>query len=399
MQSKFADKALKGYTIIDFTTNVSGPSTTAILSDLGANVIKIEKTTNGDDSRSMEPSFNDKSAYFVAINRGKSSLAINIKNDDGRKIIEDLIRNADIMVENYRKSTIESLKLDYPNVKKINNKIIYASIRSYGNRGPLINNPGYDAIIQAETGIMSVNGNRNGKPSRVGVSVLDAGSAMWLSIGILNAIINRERTGEGSQVSTSLYETGLYWMNYYIQAYQITGKIPKRSGSEHISFAPYGAFAAKDGYMMIGISNDNLFSRMCEALSIPELAENSLFKANKDRVKNRKKLNKILGSVLIKHNIDYWIKKLSEHLVPCSVIKNVKEVLESEQTIALNPFQEITENDLNLKIQSIPIEINGKHLNIDKSSPTLGQDTYSLLLALGYSDDYIKRLKCAGTIK
>lgn len=399
MEIKFAEKTLKGYTIIDFTTNVSGPSTTAILSDLGANVIKIEKTANGDDSRSMEPSFNDKSAYFVAINRGKSSLAININSDDGRKIIDDLIRHADIMIENYRKSTIESLKLDYQKVKKINNKIIYASIRSYGNRGPLINNPGYDAIIQAETGIMSVNGNRNGKPSRVGVSVLDAGSAMWLSIGILNAIIHRERTGEGSKISTSLYETGLYWMNYYIQAYQITGNIPKRNGSEHISFAPYGAFAAKDGYIMIGISNDNLFSRMCDALSMSELANDSLFRTNKDRVKNRKKLNKILGSVLIKHNMDYWIKKLSEHLVPCSVIKNVKEVLESEQTIALNPFQDMIENNLQLKIQSIPVEINGKRFSIDKSSPALGEDTYSLLLALGYSDDYIEKLKCAGIIK
>ena len=399
MGNKSTEKTLKGYTIVDFTTNISGPSATAILSDLGANVIKIEKTTNGDDSRSMEPSFNGKSAYFVAINRGKTSLAIDIKSGDGRKIIEELIRHADIMVENYRKSTIESLKLDYPNVKKINNKIIYASIRSYGTKGPFSNKPGYDAIIQAETGIMSVNGNRNGKPSRVGVSVLDAGSAMWLSIGILNAIINRERTGEGSQVSTSLYETGLYWMNYYIQSYQITGNIPKRSGSEHMAFAPYGAFAAKDGYIMIGISNDNLFSRMCDALSIHKLANDSLFKTNKDRVKNRKKLNRILNSILIKQSKEYWIKKLSDRIVPCSAIKNVKEVLESEQTIALNPFQKIKENNLNLKIQSIPIEINGKHLSIDKSSPALGEDTLSLLLALGYNNEYIQRLKSAGTIK
>lgn len=234
MGNKYALKLLKGYTIIDFTTNVSGPSATAILSDLGANVIKIEKTEKGDDSRSMEPSFKDKSAYFIAINRGKSSIAINIKSNEGRKIIVNLIRNSDIFVENYRKSTIESLKLDYKSIQQINDKIIYASIRSYGDNGPLVNNPRYDAIIQAETGIMSVNGNRNGTPSRVGISILDAGSAMWLSIGILNAILYRERTGKGSQISTSLYETGLYWMNYYIQEYQITGEIPKRYGSEHM---------------------------------------------------------------------------------------------------------------------------------------------------------------------
>ena len=399
MEIKYALKLLKGYTIIDFTTNVSGPSATAILSDLGANVIKIEKTEKGDDSRSMEPSFKDKSAYFIAINRGKSSIAINIKSNEGRKIIVNLIRNSDIFVENYRKSTIESLKLDYKSIQQINDKIIYASIRSYGDNGPLVNNPGYDAIIQAETGIMSVNGNKNGTPSRVGISILDAGSAMWLSIGILNAILYRERTGKGSQISTSLYETGLYWMNYYIQEYQITGEIPKRYGSEHMSFAPYGAFVVKDGYIMIGISNDNLFSRLAEALSMHQLSSNALFTTNKDRVKNRKKLNKILNSILIKHNREYWIKKLSQYYVPCSSIKNIKEVLESKQTVALDPFQDVKENDTNLKIQPIPIKINGKRFNIDKPSPNLGQDTLSLLLSLGYSEEDIKILKSSGVIK
>ncbi|WP_061951418.1 CaiB/BaiF CoA-transferase family protein [Acidiplasma cupricumulans] len=225
--NEYAEKILNGYNVLDFTTNISGPSATAILSDLGANVIKIEKLPGGDDSRSMEPSIGDKSAYFIAINRGKKSLAVNIKTREGRKILNKIIINSDIIVENFRTDTVNSLGLGYENIKKINDKIIYASIRSYGNTGPLMNNPGYDAIIQAETGIMSVNGARAGKPARVAVSVLDVGSAMWLAMGILGAVIYRERTGKGMEVTTSLYETGLYWMNYYIESYQITKKYPK----------------------------------------------------------------------------------------------------------------------------------------------------------------------------
>ncbi len=395
----YAEKILNGYTVLDFTTNISGPSATAILSDLGAEIIKIEKINHGDDSRSMQPSLDNKSAYFIAINRSKKSIAINIKDNEGRKIIERLIEKADIFIENFRRNTVQSLKLDYNSVKKINNRIIYGSIKSYGNCGPMSNNPGYDAIIQAETGIMSINGNKNGKPARVGVSVLDAGSAMWLAIAVLAAVIKRERTGEGSMVSTSLYETGLYWMNYYIEAFQMTGKIPSKSGSEHMSFAPYGAFRASDGYIMIGISNDNLFSRLSDAIKMPELKYNIMYKTNKDRVGNRKKLNKLLETVFIKHTGEYWIKLLKQNFVPCAIIKDVKDVIEAEQTHAINPFQIVTENGKELKVQSVPISVNGNHFRIDKPSPELGEDTYNILSSLGYPKNEIKNLISLGIVK
>lgn len=397
--NNYTEKILNGYTVLDFTTNISGPSATAILGDLGADIIKIEKIPKGDDSRSMEPSFNKKSAYFIAINRSKKSLTINIKDPKGRKIIEKLIEKSDIVVENFRKDTVKSLKLDYKNMKNINERIIYASIRSYGDIGPLSNNPGYDAIIQAETGIMSINGNKNGKPARVGVSVLDVGSAMWVAMAVLTAVIKKERTGKGSEVSTSLYETGLYWMNYYIEAFQLTGKIPRRYGSEHMSFAPYGAFQASDGYIIIGISNDNLFSRLTEAIKMPELAYNPLYKTNKERVKNRKKLNSLLTSILIKNTKEYWKKILSEKLVPCAVIKDINDVLEAEQTKALNPFQLIMENGREMKVQPVPIAVNGKHFKINKPSPELGEDTVDILSILGYSESDIMELESSGIIK
>ncbi|KPV45853.1 hypothetical protein SE19_08055 [Acidiplasma aeolicum] len=397
--NEYAEKILNGYNVLDFTTNISGPSATAILSDLGANVIKIEKLPGGDDSRSMEPSIGDKSAYFIAINRGKKSLAVNIKTREGRKILNKIIINSDIIVENFRTDTVNSLGLGYENIKKINDKIIYASIRSYGNTGPLMNNPGYDAIIQAETGIMSVNGARAGKPARVAVSVLDVGSAMWLAMGILGAVIYRERTGKGMEVTTSLYETGLYWMNYYIESYQITKKIPKRAGSEHMSFAPYGAFLARDGYIVIGISNDNLFSRLSEAIGMPELKNNPDYITNSERVRHRKKLNRLLGSVFIKNTSRYWMDLLKRYKVPCARIKDVSEVLKDGQTSAINPFQVINESGRKLKIQPVPFKLNNKYFKIERPSPSNGENTYEILYKLGYSQDEIKKLTSLGIIK
>lgn len=270
------DGILTGYRVIDFTTNISGPSATAILADLGADVIKIEKLQKGDDSRSMEPAFVDKSAYFVAINRGKKSMAINLKSSEGANIVKKLLLNSQIVVENSRRGTMEKLGFDYESVKRIKKDIIYASLSSYGDNGPYCDRPGYDAIVQAETGIMSVNGSKNELPARVGISVLDAGSGMWLAMGIILATLKKERTGEGSYISTSLYETGIYWMNYYNTAYQITEKIPEKIGSEHPSFAPYGAFETKNGYIMIGISNDNLFSRLTNSIGHPDFLNLSI---------------------------------------------------------------------------------------------------------------------------
>ena len=286
-ESYFAEKPLKGYRVIDFTTNISGPSATTILSDLGAEVIKIEKIINGDDSRSMEPSFNDKSAYFVTINRGKNSIAINLKENDGYRVIIDLIKNSDIIIENFRRDTVEKLKLDYATIKKIKINIIYGSLSSYGNTGPYYNKPGYDAIVQANSGIMSVNGNKGSDPARVSVSLLDAGAGMWLAMGIIIAVLKKERTGKGSYISTSLMETALYWMNYYISSFQVTQLIPERIGSEHPSFAPYGAYKTSNGFIMIGISNNNLFSNLCHALGLEELMHDKRFENNKLRVDHK----------------------------------------------------------------------------------------------------------------
>ncbi len=393
------DGILTGYRVIDFTTNISGPSATAILADLGADVIKIEKLQKGDDSRSMEPAFVDKSAYFVAINRGKKSMAINLKSSEGANIVKKLLLNSQIVVENSRRGTMEKLGFDYESVKRIKKDIIYASLSSYGDNGPYCDRPGYDAIVQAETGIMSVNGSKNELPARVGISVLDAGSGMWLAMGIILATLKKERTGEGSYISTSLYETGIYWMNYYNTAYQITEKIPEKIGSEHPSFAPYGAFETKNGYIMIGISNDNLFSRLTNSIGHPELATDPFFLSNNMRVKNRKTLNNIMQEIIKQNTKEHWYNVLVKNKIPCAVIKNVEEVIYNEHTEYINPFQTLNENfSKKLKIQPVPLRFNGDYIKIKKSSPALGEDTYDLLGSIGYLEEEIDKLRKSGVI-
>jgi crotonobetainyl-CoA:carnitine CoA-transferase CaiB-like acyl-CoA transferase len=322
---------LNGIKVIDVTTNASGPTLTMILSDLGAEVIKVEKPNSGDEARKMEPRKNDDGVYFLNINRQKKSVVLNLKEKDDLHAIYSLIQTADVFVENYRAGIADKIGLGYEKLKEINPQIIYASLSAYGEHGPKRLKPGYDAIIQAETGLMSITGSED--LARVPVSLVDQGSGMWGALGVVSAILNRMKTGEGSKVSTSLYETGIFWANYHLLSTKLTGNNPAKLGSNHGAFSPYGAFRTKDVPIMIGVSNNSLFEKLCKALEVENWTADERFATNDVRVKNRSLLNTKIEEILQGKTSDELVEKLETFGIPVAKVKTMKDVLIDPQQI------------------------------------------------------------------
>jgi crotonobetainyl-CoA:carnitine CoA-transferase CaiB-like acyl-CoA transferase len=261
---------LAGVRVLDLTTTVSGPTATLILAGLGADVLKVERPGAGDDCREMPPHDGTWGSYFVAVNRGKRSLVLDLSRTEGVDVLLRIARTCDVFVENFRGGKADAMGLGEEALRAARPDIIYASLSAFGPRGPEFAKPGYDALLQARTGILSVTGSEDGAMVRTGVSVLDMGSGVWLALGILGALLERTRSGRGQRVDASLYQTGVMWMGYHLVGRQFTGRDPKPQGTRIGAFAPYGDFATLDGPIFLGISNDRLFARLCEAVERPD---------------------------------------------------------------------------------------------------------------------------------
>ncbi|WP_240613672.1 CaiB/BaiF CoA transferase family protein [Pueribacillus theae] len=391
---------LQGIRVIDVTTNVSGPSLTMILADLGAEVIKIEKPDIGDDSRMMGPLWKGEGVYYLNINRNKRSIVINIRSEEGKKLVYDFVKDADVFVENFRFGKAEKMGFGYQDLQEINPALIYCSLSAYGQEGIKRYKPGYDAIVQADTGIMGINGSEDEGVARVAVSILDQGSAMWGAIGIISALYHRLKTGEGQKVETSLYETGIFWMGYHMLAYMATGEEPVKLGSNHASFAPYGAYETADNPVMIGVSNNSLFEKVCKVIGKEEWIEDKRFKTNLDRVKNRKELNHLIEKILKTKRSEYWITKFEETGVPSSMIQPVSAIMTNEQTESINMLTEIQHRKINdLKIPRLPFQLSKTSLEIKKAPPLLGEDTEAILKERGVNQETIDELIEKGIIQ
>ena len=323
-------RPLQGIRVIDMTTNISGPTLTMILADLGAEVIKVEKLS-GDEARKMEPRLQDDGVYFLNINRQKKSITLNVKDPTDLEALYTLIKTADVFVENYRLGVAQKLGVDYDTLKNLNSMLIYCSLSAYGQHGPKKMYPGYDAIMQAETGIMSVTGSED--LARVPVSLIDQGSAMWGALGVVSAIIQRNQTNEGCFVSTSLYETGIFWSNYHVLSTKLTGENPEKLGSNHGAFAPYGAFRTKDSAVMIGISNNKLFEKFCKVLDKTEWITDLRYETNEQRVKNRTQLTQAIEQLTQTKESGAFIKQLEAVDVPVAHVKTMQDVLVDPQQI------------------------------------------------------------------
>ena len=325
------DGPLKNLLVVDLTRVLVGPYCTMILSDLGARVIKIEAPEIGDDSRGFGPFIDDYSAYFMSLNRGKESIAINLKNEDDKKVFEKILAKADILVENFKPGTLEKWGFGWNEVSKKYPKLIYASASGFGQTGPLKELPAYDMVVQGMGGLMSVTGHPNSEPTRVGTSIGDITAGLFTAIGINAALYDRQKTGKGTFIDVSMLDCQIAILENAIARYLSKNEIPEPMGSRHPSIAPFEAFKTKDSFLIIAAGNDKLFKILCEVLEIPNIANDEMYKTNSLRSQNIDKLKLIIEDKLQHKNTDEWIKVMENLKIPCGPIFNIKQAVENPQ--------------------------------------------------------------------
>ena len=307
--TKNFNQPLKDINVLDLTRVLAGPTCTQILGDLGANIIKIERPITGDDSRNLGPPYLDKnskdqkeSAYFLSVNRNKNSVTIDLTTEEGQELARSLVKKCDVVVENFRAGNLKQYGLDYKSLKKIKPDLIYCSITGFGQNGPYSKRGGYDYLVQAMGGIMSITGEKNGPPTKIGVGVSDIITGLYSCISILAALRFREKTSKGQSIDISLMDAQVSWLSYVAQSYLISKKIPMRIGNDHPSIVPYQTVEAKDGLMVLAIANNNQFKNFCNFAGLEKISKNEKYKTNSLRVLNRKSLNAIIKKTIKKGN-------------------------------------------------------------------------------------------------
>ncbi|MCU6482538.1 formyl-CoA transferase/CoA:oxalate CoA-transferase [Arthrobacter silviterrae] len=393
--------ALADLVVLDLTRILSGPFATMTLADLGADVIKIEQPGQGDDTRQWGPPFQgEEAAYFLSVNRNKRSLAVDLKSAEGLAAVRKLALTADVLVENFRPGTAARLGLGYEELSARNPGLVYASISGYGQTGPDAHRPGYDAIAQARSGIMSVTGEAAGPPVRVGVSSADLTAGMWATIGILAALHEKGRTGLGQWVDISLLDGSVSWLTYVSSGYFASGNIPQRYGSAHPTIVPYQAFETADGFAMVAVGNDGLWRRFAQAVGRADLATDPLFAGNPDRVAHRGALLPLIEGIMLTRTTEEWVAVLDAAGVPVGPIQTVDQALADPQVLArgmVATVQHPTEGELNMV--NCPIKLSRTPATVRTAPPLLGQHTDGILASLGLTGDRISSLRKAGAIQ
>ena len=402
-------ESLQGINVFDLTRVLAGPTATQILGDLGANIIKVERPITGDDSRNLGPPYLDsnatdpkESAYYLSVNRNKHSVTIDLTKKKGQVLAKKIIKKCDVLVENFRAGNLKQYGLDYESIKKINPKIIYCSITGFGQNGPYASRGGYDYLVQAMGGIMSITGEKKGLPTKIGVGVSDIITGLYATISILSALRFRDQTSLGQHLDISLLDSQVSWLSYVAQSYLISGNIPDRIGNDHPSIVPYQTVKAKDGLMVLAIANDRQFKNFCKFSGLYDLCENTKFKSNSSRVKNRKELNKIIGKTILKKTITEWVQGLTKINVPCGPINNIKQVFDDPQVksrkMKINMKHKKSKTG-KINIVGSPMNFSVSKIRYKKTPPTLGEDTKKFLKKfLKISIPEIKRLKDEGII-
>jgi crotonobetainyl-CoA:carnitine CoA-transferase CaiB-like acyl-CoA transferase len=386
--------------VIDLTRNLAGPYCTMLLGDLGADVVKIEQPGTGDDTRAWAPPlWGDVSATFLAANRNKRSVALDLDSPDGVDIVRRLAARCDVLVESFRPGSLDRRGLGYGDLSALNPRLVYCSISAYGAEGPLAERPGYDPVLQAQSGIMSLTGEPDGPPVRLGVGAIDLGTGLWASIGILAALAERESTGTGARIETSLYEVATWWLSYHVAGFLGTGRVPHRQGTTAGFIAPYEVFETAAGGIMVAAANDRLFEKFVDALGSPELVSDERFKTNPLRVANRDVLRAILRPLLALRSAQDWYEILSARNVPCSPVRTVADLLADDQLSALGLMSESVHPDLGpIRLVGAPMRRDNVRSARNLAPPNLGQHTDEVLAELGIDEDRILALRRVGTV-
>jgi crotonobetainyl-CoA:carnitine CoA-transferase CaiB-like acyl-CoA transferase len=396
-------KSLSGQRVIDLTQNVAGPYCTQVLADLGAEVIKIERPGSGDDTRHWAPQLADgMSATYATLNRGKRSVALDLDDPRGQEALRSLLRPDDILVHSLKPGSAEQRGLGYDDLLPHSPGLIYCAISAFGNIGPLSALPGYDPLIQAFAGIMSVNGHDGQPPARVGVSLVDMGTGLWSVIGILAALSRRKDTGQGARVDTSLLETGVAWMTNPVANYSATGKLPKRMGSATAMLAPYEVFETADAHVFIGCGADRMFQKMTAALGQAGMAQDERFRTNAARVANRDALHEELEAVTGAQTTAAVVETLRAAGVPVSAVNDLSRLLDDPQVRALGLHQRLPVESgagtaTQLAAVGTPIRFDGERSYNGHLSLAVGQDSQDVLATAGLSQQDIAALLAPST--
>jgi crotonobetainyl-CoA:carnitine CoA-transferase CaiB-like acyl-CoA transferase len=381
-------RPLDGFRVLDLTRVLSGPYCTMQLGDLGAEVIKVERPGAGDDTRAFAPPFQgDQAAYFLSVNRNKKSMTLDMKSKPGKQVLWRLIDVSDVLVENFRPSAMDRLGLGYSAVKARRPSLVYCSISGFGDSGIHKDRPGYDVIVQGEAGIMDITGPRDGAPHKVGVAIADLVSGLNASQGILAALLTRKATGLGQHVRISMYEAVAALLTFNASIYYATGDSPRRRGNEHPTIVPYETFEARDGWINLGVANDDLWQRFCAAAEHPQLQSDPRFAKASDRVRNRELLLPLVRAIVREHGRDEWLQRLDKAGVPSGAIRSVGEVCEGEVLKARAMVAQMQHPSAGtVKAIKNPMHLSETPLDRYAPPPALGQHTREILTqTLGYS--------------
>ena len=400
MMGGVAHQPLRGTRVLDVTTSIAGPYCAQILAALGADVVKVERPDTGDDGRAWGPPFwNEESTMFLSANAGKRSIGLSLRDPDGREALLRLGEHADVFLQSLRPGRAEELGLGPDVLRARNPRVIYCNFGAYGRVGPLSHEPGYDALMQAAGGLISVTGEPGRPGARVGASLIDQGTGTWAALGILAALLERDRTGVAPVVDVSLYETALGYIGYHLAGYLADGTVPTGEGTRFPMVAPYQVFPTADGELMIAGGNDRLFRAICDVLGTPELVDDPRFRTNPGRVVNRDALCVLLEERLRAETTAHWHERLTAAGVPVAPVADVADIVAAPQTEALGILQELPHPAIpDLRLPALPLSLDHERVIHRSPPPAVGQHTAEILGEAGYDDETIAALAARGVI-
>lgn len=393
-------KPLSGIKVLDFSKVLAGPLCTQTLGDLGAEVVKVESLGPGDETRGWPPFHAEGlGGVFLSVNRNKRSIALDLKTDEGRAVAHELARDADIAIESFGTGVAERLGIDAETLQGLNEKLIYCSISGYGRKGPLKHLPGYDVILQAFSGMMSLTGDEDGAYIRSPISPIDQGTGMNALAGILAALIERDKTGHAATIRVSLFETALGLLRYNLQSYWERGVQPPKCGSTHEALAPYRVFEASDGPIMLGVANDSLWQRFCKVAGLGDIADLPEYRTNGERVARRAQTEAVVQDAIGKRPVEYWTEELAKVGVPVAPLLGLRQVLEHPHTEATGLIVKY-KHPHGREIQSVgmPFSVDDEPRVAGTPPPMPGEHTRAILEEMGYSPDRIEALRAAKAI-